>query len=142
MPPKVNAGEHAEQFERIDTAHQADIEEPVVNLRAWSDLHPTAVNRGVGECREGGGLVAARGPSLLPRRIFLVSIGQRDFYPKWRKPKHSRSQTQCIAAMSSQPSRQTIRPPRDFAIQTNASHAAEIASVWCGIAARVLIERC
>src|SRR5580698_8858975 len=79
MPPKINAGKHAEQLERIDTAHHADIEQAVVHLRAGSDLHPSAIHGSVGEGRKDCGLMAANGPAFMPRRIQAVLIGAEIF---------------------------------------------------------------
>src|ERR1700739_128435 len=55
---RVDRGEHAKEFEGIDPADDADIEEAVIDFGARSDLHPAAVDRGVGEGGEKRGLVA------------------------------------------------------------------------------------
>src|SRR5580698_4594686 len=128
MPPKINAGKHAEQLERIDPAHHADIEQAVVHLRAGSDLHPSAIHGSVGEGRKDCGLMAANGPAFMPRRIQAVLIRRGNLHRKRRKPKYRWDQTQRVSAVSAQPSRQTIRPPRDFAIEAGARDTTEVAS--------------
>src|SRR6266852_2555667 len=131
VPPKIDGWEHAEQFERIDAAHDADIQQAVVHFGVGSDLHAPTIRGSVGEGCEDGGLVAADRPDAV-YDLGLLSVGLslwcQDFHWQRRKVKDGRGQAHYIPAVCPQPARQLVRATRDFAVQANAGCAAEVSS--------------
>src|SRR6266849_3553943 len=85
MPPEVDCGKHAEEFEGIDAANHADVELAVIHLRVGRDLHPAAVSGSIGESRKDCRLVAASSPAT-------SFVGRQDLHGKRGKAKDRGSQ--------------------------------------------------
>ena len=124
MVSKINCREQAGQFERVDGADYADVEQAVVGLRARGDLHTSAVGGGVGEGREDCWLFFLREP--LGR---CALIRNENFHGKSGELKHGGRQTESVATVSPQPARQAIGTACDVGIESNAGDGAEVVSI-------------
>ena len=96
MTAAINSREHAEQFKRIETADDADIEQAIVHLGPGSNLHSAAIQRSVGECGQDRGPVAAGNPN---RGLRVALSGCKNLHGQWRESENRRSQAERVAAM-------------------------------------------
>jgi len=123
MLPCIYRGKQAEQLERIDAAHNANIEQPITHFCFGRDLHASAVKRSVRKRGQQRWLIAAHPPRsrrrlLLPRR--------HDFHPNRIEGENCRRQAEHISATPAQPAWQSICFARDFAVETNPGNTAKI----------------
>src|SRR5271155_2485823 len=120
MAAEVDRGEHAEEFETINAADYADIEQAVVHLRARGNLHASAVGGSVGECGEDGGLGFFNRPSSL---CAGHGAGHQDLQGERGDLEHRRGEGESVAAVSPEPARETVGAAGDFGVQADASYA-------------------
>ncbi len=73
MPPAINRGEQPQKSESGESAHDANIQQPVIHLGLRSNLHSPAVHGSVRKCCQDRRLVAASRPA------FAASTGVRIF---------------------------------------------------------------
>ena len=126
MIPEVDGREQAEELALVDLVYHANVQLAIIEARSGRDLHAAAIGWGVGKGgQENGNAPAGDGWRGLRAR-------QRDLGKDRGVVEECRKQAERIAAIPPQPARQSIGPPRHFAIQANARDGREVVSVGRG----------
>src|SRR3954447_16265129 len=126
MTSEIHSGEKAKQPEGVHAANDADVEFAIAKIGFRSYFHPATVSRSVSDGRENCWM-----------KVGIVITIARDFHAKWRETQELRRRTQCIAAARAKPLGQIIRASRNFSIDSDSGHAAEV--VWRNL--RHLLQR-
>src|SRR5581483_12325685 len=64
MPSRVHRGKHAEEFEGIDIADDAGIEQAIIHARLRRDAHPAAIEGSIGKGGKHGRPLTVNQPVL------------------------------------------------------------------------------
>jgi len=110
---EIDDRKQTEKLALIDVVDQADVQLAVIEASPGRDLHAAAVGPGVGKGGKENGDAASGGSG---RR---VAVPDCDLGTNRRVVAERRQQAERIAAIPPQPARQSIRPPRHLARQTN-----------------------